>query len=138
MSLYRVFDIAGSGLTAQALRLNTTASNIANANSVSSSIDKTYRGRHPVFAAEMDKALDDQQGSGVKVLGIVESDAPLNTEYNPSHPMADEKGFIYKPNVNVMEEMANMISASRSYDANVQVADAAKQMLSRTLTLGQH
>lgn len=137
MSLYRVFDIAGSGLTAQALRLNTTASNIANASSVSSSIDKTYRGRHPVFAAEMDKALDDQQGSGVKVLGIVESDAPLNTEYNPSHPMADEKGFIYKPNVNVMEEMANMISASRSYDANVQVADAAKQMLSRTLTLGQ-
>ncbi len=137
MSLYRVFDIAGSGLTAQALRLNTTASNIANANSVSSSIDKTYRGRHPVFAAEMDKALGDQQGSGVKVLGIVESDAPLNTEYNPSHPLADEKGFIYKPNVNVMEEMANMISASRSYDANVQVADAAKQMLSRTLTLGQ-
>ncbi len=137
MSLYRVFDIAGSGLTAQALRLNTTASNIANANSVSSSIDQTYRGRHPVFAAEMDKALGDQQGSGVKVLGIVESDAPLNTEYNPSHPLADEKGFIYKPNVNVMEEMANMISASRSYDANVQVADAAKQMLSRTLTLGQ-
>jgi flagellar basal-body rod protein FlgC len=137
MSLYRVFDIAGSGLTAQALRLNTTASNIANANSVSSSIDQTYRGRHPVFAAEMDKALDDRRGSGVKVLGIVESDAPLNTEYNPSHPLADEKGFIYKPNVNVMEEMANMISASRSYDANVQVADAAKQMLSRTLTLGQ-
>jgi flagellar basal-body rod protein FlgC len=137
MSLYRVFDIAGSGLTAQALRLNTTASNIANANSVSSSIDQTYRGRHPVFAAEMNKALHDQQGSGVKVLGIVESDAPLTTEYNPSHPMADDKGFIYKPNVNVMEEMANMISASRSYDANVQVADAAKQMLSRTLTLGQ-
>jgi flagellar basal-body rod protein FlgC len=137
MSLYRVFDIAGSGLTAQALRLNTTASNIANANSVSSSIDQTYRGRHPVFAAEMDKALDDRRGSGVKVLGIVESDAPLNTEYNPSHPLADEKGFIYKPNVNVMEEMANMISASRSYDANVQIADAAKQMLSRTLTLGQ-
>lgn len=137
MSLYRVFDIAGSGLTAQALRLNTTASNIANANSVSSSIDQTYRGRHPVFAAEMDKALDDRRGAGVKVLGIVESDAPLNTEYNPSHPLADEKGFIYKPNVNVMEEMANMISASRSYDANVQIADAAKQMLSRTLTLGQ-
>lgn len=137
MSLYRVFDIAGTGLTAQALRLNTTASNIANANSVSSSIDQTYRGRHPVFAAEMDRALGDQRGAGVKVLGIVESDAPLNTEYNPSHPMADEKGFIYKPNINVMEEMANMISASRSYDANVQIADAAKQMLSRTLTLGQ-
>jgi flagellar basal-body rod protein FlgC len=136
MSLYRVFDIAGTGLTAQALRLNTTASNIANANTVSSSIDQTYRGRHPVFAAELDRAKE-EQGAGVKVLGIVESDAPLTTEYNPSHPLADEKGFIYKPNVNVMEEMANMISASRSYDANVQVADAAKQMLSRTLTLGQ-
>ena len=137
MSSYKIFDITGSGMTAQAVRMNTTASNIANANSVSSSIDQTYRGRHPVFAAEMDKALDDRRGSGVKVLGIVESDAPLNTEYNPSHPLADEKGFIYKPNVNVMEEMANMISASRSYDAKVQVADAAKQMLSRTLTLGQ-
>jgi flagellar basal-body rod protein FlgC len=136
MSLYRVFDIAGSGLTAQALRLNTTASNIANANTVSSSIDQTYRGRHPVFAAELDRAHE-QQGAGVKVMGIVESDAPLTTEYNPSHPMADENGFIYKPNVNVIEEMANMISASRSYDANVQIADAAKQMLSRTLTLGQ-
>ncbi|WP_333796286.1 flagellar basal body rod protein FlgC [Rheinheimera sp.] len=136
MSLYRVFDIAGSGLTAQALRLNTTASNIANANTVSSSIDQTYRGRHPVFAAELDRAKE-AQGAGVKVMGIVESDAPLTTEYNPSHPMADENGFIYKPNVNVIEEMANMISASRSYDANVQIADAAKQMLSRTLTLGQ-
>ncbi len=113
MSLYRVFDIA-----------------------VSSSLDQTYRGRHPVFAAEFDNALS-EQGAGVKVMGVVESDAPLNKEYNPSHPMADENGFIYKPNVNVMEEMANMISASRSYDANVQVADAAKQMLSRTLTLGQ-
>ena len=136
MSLYRVFDIAGTGLTAQALRLNTTASNIANAESVSSNLDTTYRGRHPVFAAEFDNAMS-EQGAGVKVLGVVESDAPLNKEYNPSHPLADENGFIYKPNVNVMEEMANMISASRSYDANVQVADAAKQMLSRTLTLGQ-
>jgi flagellar basal-body rod protein FlgC len=137
MSLYRVFDIAGSGLSAQALRLNTTASNIANAESVSSSLDTTYRGRHPVFAAQYDQALGQQNGAGVQVLGIVESDAPLTTEYNPSHPLADENGFIYKPNVNIMEEMANMISASRSYDANVQIADAAKQMLTRTLSLGQ-
>lgn len=89
-----------------------------------------------MFAAEYDNAMS-EQGAGVKVLGVVESDAPLNKEYSPAHPLADENGFIYKPNVNVMEEMANMISASRSYDANVQVADAAKQMLSRTLTLGQ-
>lgn len=139
MSLYSVFNIAGTGMSAQSVRLNTTASNIANANTVSSSVDKTYRARQPVFAAELTKAAKDQQGEavGVAVKGIVESDAPLKVEYSPNHPMADEKGYIYKPNVNVMEEMANMISASRTYQTNVQVADAAKQMLSKTLTMGQ-
>jgi flagellar basal-body rod protein FlgC len=137
MSLYNVFDIAGSGMSAQQVRLNTTASNMANANSISSSIDQTYRARHPVFATALDQAQQSQEGAKVQVLGIVESDAPLNVEYAPHHPLSDEKGYIYKPNVNIMEEMANMISASRSYETNVQVADAAKQMLSRTLTLGQ-
>jgi len=136
MSLYNVFDVSGSGMSAQSVRLNTTASNIANANSVSSSIDETYRARHPVFSAEMTKAMSDQ-ARGVNVLGIVESDAPLNIEHNPNHPMADKDGYVYKPNVNVVEEMANMISASRSYETNVQVADAAKQMLSKTLLMGQ-
>mgnify|MGYP002718035422 CR=1 FL=1 len=138
MSLFKVFDIAGSGMTAQSVRMNTTASNIANANSISSSIDQVYRGRHPVFAAELTEARRQQDaGSGVKVLGIVESAAPPNVEYAPNHPLSDENGYIYKPNVNIMEEMADMISASRSYEANVQVADAAKQMVSRTLLLGQ-
>ena len=136
MSLYNVFDVSGSGMSAQSLRLNTTASNIANANSVSSSIDETYKARHPVFAAEMTKAMS-SQAQGVNVLGIVESDAPLQMEHSPNHPMADSNGYIYKPNVNVVEEMANMISASRSYQTNVQIADAAKQMLSKTLQLGQ-
>ena len=136
MSLYNVFDVSGTGMSAQSVRLNTTASNIANANTVSSSIDQTYRARHPVFAAEMTKAQD-EQSQGVNVLGIVESDAPLKIEYSPNHPMADSKGYIYKPNVNVVEEMANMISASRSYQTNVQLADAAKQMLSKTLQMGQ-
>lgn len=138
MSLYNVFGVTGSGMSAQSVRLNTTASNIANANTVSSSVDQTYRARHPVFAAEMNKAISAQnQSQGVQVLGIVESDAPLKMEHNPNHPMADKDGFIYKPNVNVVEEMANMISASRSYETNVQVADAAKQMLSKTLLMGQ-
>ncbi|AZZ99010.1 MULTISPECIES: flagellar basal body rod protein FlgC [Pseudoalteromonas] len=142
MSLYNVFDIAGSGMSAQNVRLNTTASNISNANSISSSQDKVYRARHPVFAAELNKAAaahPNTMGSsvGVKVLGIVESDKPLQVEYNPNHPSADKDGYIYKPNVNVVEEMTNMISASRSYQTNVQVADAAKQMLSKTLQLGQ-
>lgn len=139
MSLFNVFDISGTGMSAQSVRLNTTASNIANADSVSSSVDQTYRARHPVFAAEMQKAAagHEQAGTGVQILGIVESDKPLNVEYSPNHPMADKDGYIYKPNVNVIEEMTNMISASRSYQTNVQIAESAKNMVNRTLTLGQ-
>lgn len=138
MSLFNVFDISGQGMSAQSVRLNTTASNIANADSVSSSIDQTYRARHPVFAAEMQKAAAGQNGAiGVQVLGIVESDKPLNIEYSPNHPMADKDGYIYKPNVNVIEEMTNMISASRSYQTNVQLAESAKNMVNKTIMLGQ-
>jgi len=139
MSLYNIFDVAGSGMSAQSLRLNTTASNLANANSISSSAGETYRGRHPVFAAMMQEAAAGQDAASVKVevLGIVEDQDPLRQEYNPNHPLANDDGYIFKPNVNVMEEMANMISASRSYQTNVQVADAAKQMLMKTLQLGK-
>lgn len=138
MSLFRVFDVAGSAMSAQSVRLNTTASNLANANSVSSSVDETYKARYPVFQAQMDNAKKEQNDAvGVNVAGIIESDAPTVNEYNPKHPMADKDGYIYRPNVNVMEEMANMISASRSYQTNVQIADSAKQMLSKTLTLGK-
>ena len=138
MSLFSIFEIAGSALAAQAVRLNTTASNMANANSASSSIHTTYRARHPVFSTVMNDVGFSQQASyGVKVDGIVESQAPLRREYQPDHPMADESGYIYLPNVNVIEEMANMISASRSYQTNVDVVDVSKQMLMRTLTLGQ-
>ncbi|KPU81889.1 flagellar basal body rod protein FlgC, partial [Psychromonas sp. PRT-SC03] len=108
-----------------------------NANSVSSSSETTYRARQPVFAAELNRAKGALSSSvGVKVLGIVESDAPLAREYAPNNPSSDKDGFVYHSNVNVMEEMANMISASHSYQTNVQIADAAKQMLSRTLQMG--
>ncbi|MCL1036477.1 flagellar basal body rod protein FlgC [Shewanella corallii] len=138
MSLFNIFDVSGSGMSAQSVRLNTTASNIANADAVSSSIDQTYRARYPVFQAELAKASHQQQeATGVKVMGIVESDAPLQKEFAPQHPMADKDGFIYKPNVNVMEQMADMISASRSYQMNVQVAEAAKSMLQQTLNIGK-
>ncbi|WP_108649691.1 flagellar basal body rod protein FlgC [Dongshaea marina] len=142
MSLFNVFDIAGSAMSAQSVRLNTTSSNLANAESVSSSVEETFRARRPVFAAELQKAMfgSSDQGSnavGVEVLGIVESDAPLRAEYNPNHPMADKDGYIYKPNVNVVEEMTDMISASRSYQTNVQIADSAKQMLLQTLRMGK-
>ena len=137
MSLFDVMDIATQGMSAENVRLNTTASNVANANSVSSSYDATYKARHPVFAAELQRATDDQtKGIGVKVLGIVESQKPLQVEYSPGHPMADENGYIYKPNVNVIEEMADMMSASKAYETNVQLADTTKRIMRRVLTLG--
>jgi len=139
MSMFKVFDIAGSAMSAQSLRLNVTASNLANANSVSSSIDQTYRARQPVFAAMLNEAgqAGTQDAVGVQVRGIVESQAPLQQQYSPDHPMADENGYVYMPNVNVVEEMANMISASRSYQTNVEVVNTAKQLMMRTLTMGQ-
>ncbi|MCG7491231.1 MULTISPECIES: flagellar basal body rod protein FlgC [Vibrio] len=138
MSLFNVFNVTGSAMSAESVRLNTTSSNLANADSVSSSAKDTYKARHAVFGAELSKAKYGREDTvPVQVLGIVESNKPLDAEYNPEHPLANDDGFIYKPNVNVMEEMANMISASRSYQTNVQVADASKQMLLRTLQMGQ-
>lgn len=137
MSLFNVFNVTGSAMSAESVRLNTTSSNLANADSVSSSAKETYKARHAVFGAELNRARNNDYTVPVKVLGIVESDKPLTAEYNPDHPLANNEGYIYKPNVNVMEEMANMISASRAYQTNVQVADSSKQMLLRTLQMGQ-
>jgi flagellar basal-body rod protein FlgC len=141
MSLFRIMDIAGSALAAQSVRLNVTASNMANADSISSSVDATYRARHPVFAAMIDAETGsfnlDPIGAGVQVEGVIESQAPLRSVYQPDHPLADVDGYIHMPNVNMVEEMANMISASRSYQTNVEVANAAKQMMLRTIALGQ-
>jgi flagellar basal-body rod protein FlgC len=138
MSLLQVLNIAGSALNAQSLRLNLTASNLANADSVSSSVGGTYRSRHAVFATALQEAeLAETVPTGVRVLGVVESKAPLRREYLPDHPKADQDGYIYRTNVNVIDEMADMISASRSYQSNVEVINASKQMLLRTLSLGQ-
>ncbi len=138
MSSLNIFDIAGSGMNAQSLRLNLVASNISNANSVSSSEGDVYKSRQPVFAAELKNRLDKQDaGSKVNVKGIVESDAPAIMEYAPNHPMADKNGYIFKPNVNTVEEMANMMSASRSYQNNVEVLNTAKQLILQTLKMGQ-
>ena len=92
MSLFKIIDIAGSGMSAQSLRLNTTASNLANAESVSSSTGETYRARHPVFSAVMDELNDSPEAVGVSVQGIVESQEPLRKQHNPGHPMADAFG----------------------------------------------
>lgn len=139
MSLFSVMNIAGSALAAQTVRLNVTASNMANADSAASSIDRTYRARHPVFRPLALEELDfeDEANPGVEVAGVIESPAALRREYQPGHPLADEAGYVFMPNVNVVEEMANMISASRSYQTNVEIMEASKQMLARTLALGQ-
>jgi len=138
MSLFNVFDISGSGMTAQSLRLNITASNLANADSVSSSTEQTYRAREPVFAAVYDQFKQGGQASaGVRVGAVVENQSPLQQEYRPDHPAANEDGYIFKPNVDVIEQMANMISASRSYQSNVEVFNTSKRMLMRTLSMGQ-
>lgn len=148
MSLGNIFDIAGSGMTAQSLRLNTTASNIANAETASSSTEDTYRARKPVFAAIQQSMLnpdqkdlafgsDEGQGAGVRVDGIVESDAELQMRYEPNHPAANEEGYVFYPNVNVVEEMADMMSSSRSFQMNVDIMNTAKSMMQRILTLGQ-
>lgn len=148
MSLSNVFDISASGMSAQSIRLNTVASNIANAESVSSSSGETYRARQPVFALIMKEQMGLQgepasrtglsAGQGVQVTDIVESEAPLRLQYEPHHPMADENGYVYYSNVNVVEEMTNMISASRSYQVNADIMNSAKEMMQRVLTLGQN
>jgi flagellar basal-body rod protein FlgC len=138
MSLLNVFPIAGSGLNAQSVRLNTTASNLANAESVSSSVEQTYRARHPVFATALEQAAGTPPaGAGVEVRGIVESQAPLPMEYRPEHPLANAEGYVFMPNVNPVGEMADMISASRSYQTNLEVFNTTKQLLLRTLELGR-
>lgn len=138
MSLFKIFDIAGSALSAQSVRLNTTASNLANAESVGGSEETTYKARHPVFAAMLKGMYGTEgEGVGVRVLGITESTEPAQQRYAPDHPMANAEGYIYQPNVNAAEEMVNMISASRSYQNNVEVLNTSKQMLLATLRLGQ-
>jgi len=138
MSLFNVFDISGSALHAQTLRLNTVSSNMANANSISSSTGETYRARMPVFAPLLNNPYGEKkQSAGVKVLGIVESKKPLRTEYAPDSPLANEEGYVFLPNVNMVEEMTNMISAARAYQSNVEVMNTAKKMLMRTLAMGK-
>ncbi|MES9943740.1 flagellar basal body rod protein FlgC [Candidatus Thiodiazotropha sp. CDECU1] len=137
MSLFKIFDTAASGMSAQSLRLNLVSSNMANADAVSSSLDQTYRSRQPVFQTLLDQSNPDAAASGVRMAGVVESQAPLVQEYAPDHPLANEEGYIFRPNVNMVEEMANMLSASRSYQGNVEVANSAKQLLLATLRMGQ-
>ena len=137
MSLFNVFDVAGSAMNAQSTRLNTTASNLANAESVAGTPEEAYRARHPVFAAALKAARGGGESAQVAVEGIVESGAPVQALHQPNHPMADEQGYVYRSNVNTVEEMVNMISASRSYQNNVEVMNTSRDLLLQTLRLGR-
>jgi flagellar basal-body rod protein FlgC len=140
MGMFNNFGISGSAMNAQSIRLNLVASNLANANSVSSSVGETYRARHAVFQTAYENSLDSfsqgPEAAGVMVKGVVESDATLNAEYRPNHPKANEEGYIYMPNVNPIEEMTDMIEASQSYKQNVSVLDTTKNLLMKTIRMG--
>ena len=134
MSLFNIFNVAGSAMSAQGQRLNTVASNIANADSTSSSTGGVYKAKQVVFEAV---PVAGAEGTGVRVQQVVEDQSPPKMVYDPKNPQADASGYVAMPNVNVVEEMVNMISASRSYQTNVETMNAAKTMLLKTLTLGQ-
>lgn len=140
MSLFNAISVAATSLDAQSTRLNTISSNLANANAVSSSAEETYRAQYPVFET-MFNELTTSNGmdsvAGVRVSGVMQSDLPAVKEYVPSHPMADDEGFIYRPPINSVEEMTNMMEASRSYQDNIEAMNTAKQLILRTLTLGR-
>ena len=137
MSLFNIFDVAGSGMSAQSIRLNTVASNLSNADNVSSSKAEAYRAKEPIFQAIYSSVRGDGTNvHGVRVASIKESTAPIQARYMPGNPLADANGYVYGSNVNPIEEMVNMISASRSYQNNVEVMNTSKQMLLKTLTLG--
>jgi flagellar basal-body rod protein FlgC len=133
MSLFNIFNVSGSAMSAQAQRLNTVASNLANADSATSASGEAYRAKQVVFQAVPTAG----GGTGVKVQQVIEDPSPLKQVYDPKHPMADDKGYVSMPNVNVVDEMVNMLSASRSYQSNVETMNAAKSLLLKTLTIGQ-
>lgn len=134
MSMFSIFGVSGSAVSAQSQRLNVVASNLANADAVAGPDGKIYKGRQVVFETVL---MDSQASAGVKVRNISENQEPGKRVHNPSHPMADAEGFITQSNVNPVEEMVNMISASRSYQNNVEVMNTAKTLLLKTLQLGQ-
>ncbi len=135
MSLFRVFDISSSAMQAQSARLNVVASNLANAESVTSSNGQPYRAKQVVFQAAQVGAS--RNALGVKVAGVQEDQSPAKLVFDPRNPLADASGYVAMPNVNPVEEMTNMISASRAYQTNVEVMNTAKTLLMRTISLGQ-
>ena len=134
--LFSIFDVAGSAMSVQSLRLNTTASNMANAETISGTEAGAYRSRQPIFKAMMDR-MNPGAPVGVQFQGVVESQAAVRIRHSPGHPLADENGNIFTSNVDMNEEMVNMISASRTFQNNVEIMNTSKDLLIRTLSMGQ-
>ena len=141
MASFKVFEIAGSGLAAQSVRLNTVTSNLANADSIAGDPANVYKARHPVFQAVHTAvgalSRNQQDGAAVRVSGIVESNAAPIVRNDPGNPLADAQGNVYAPNVNVIEEMTDMISASRAYQNDVECMSTARDQMLSTLKVGQ-
>lgn len=137
MALLSIFDVAGTAMSAQSLRLNVTASNMANAGTEANTAEQSYKARQPVFKA-LPLLGSAATSVGVQLLGVVEHQAPPNTRHAPGHPLADANDVVYGSNVNPIEELVNMISASRSYQNSVEVVNTSKQLLMRTLSLGEN
>ncbi|MGI9575828.1 flagellar basal body rod protein FlgC [Alloalcanivorax xenomutans] len=131
--MFSIFEISGSAMVAQAQRMNVTASNLANADSVAGPDGEAYRARQVIFESRQ----NGEGSAGVAVREVVEDPAPLRREYRPHHPLADEQGYVTMPNVEPVHEMVNMIAASRSYEANVEVLNTSKKMMLKTLTVGE-
>ncbi|MFO1216910.1 MAG: flagellar basal body rod protein FlgC [Burkholderiaceae bacterium] len=134
MSLFQIFNVAGSATSAQSQRLNVVASNLANADTVAGPDGQAYKARQVTFQTQ---AMGDVGAAGVRVSTVSESDTPGRRVHDPKHPAADKDGYVTYSNVNPVEEMVNMISASRSYQNNVEVMNTAKTLLLKTLQLGQ-
>jgi flagellar basal-body rod protein FlgC len=137
VALFTVFDIAGSAMTAQSMRLNVVASNMANADSVTGVDGQPYRAKQVIFQAQPMAGAGSRGVNGVAVSQVMDDPSPMKLVYDPQNPYADAQGYVTMPNVDVVEEMTNMISASRSYQANVEMMNTVKTMIQRTLTLGQ-
>jgi flagellar basal-body rod protein FlgC len=134
MSLFNIFNVSGSAMAAQSQRLNVVASNLANADSTTSANGQPYKAKQVVFETT---GMGSATAQGVRVKAVVDDNAPMKMVYDPKHPMANKEGYLTMPNVNVVDEMVNMISASRAYQNNVDVMNTSKTLLLKTLTIGQ-
>jgi flagellar basal-body rod protein FlgC len=137
MSMMKIFDISGSAVSSQSQRLNVVASNLANVDTVAGPDGKAYKAREVTFQTVLMGTSDGVPGAGVKVSGITENQSPGRKVHDPNSPSADADGYVTYSNVNAVDEMVNMISASRSYQNNIEVMNTAKTLLMKTLQMGQ-